>query len=363
MILYELYSVDFQGKSGRITFNSSNGFINRQTNLYPIANGSKVFVTATNGFGVIGLQHGSYDTILDIVRVVGLPHAELVGFFVILQCLEFIAVATLHMFTVVYSKSKSVKASSPQLSHFVFSGLYLLIGATTLISVAEINEFNPKINGIFCQIIWAWLLPLSFTLTVGTVAIRTWRLYRIFTHYRNPGRFISTQALALILSSLLSVDLFTAVVWTATDPMQEVLVNFTIENGPANELMQDRMCKPNYHLLPWLILIHGYKLALLGFLAMLTFLTRTIPHKTFTTSSLAVFSYMFLTVYIFGFTTFYLILYTGITHNPNADYGTLSVMFNTMSCLIIACIAAPPLVPVLRGKMERCLRERVWSIQ
>ena len=138
MILYELYSVDFQGMSGRITFNSSNGFINRQTNLYPIANGSEVFVTATNGFGVVGFQHGSYDTILDIVRVVGLPHTELVGFFVILQCLEFIVVATLHMFTVVYSKSKSVKASSPQLSHFVFSDLYLLIGATILISVAEI---------------------------------------------------------------------------------------------------------------------------------------------------------------------------------------------------------------------------------
>ena len=133
MILYELYSVDFQGISGRITFNSSNGSINCQTNLYQIANGSEVFATATNGF-----QHGSYDTILDIVRVVGLPHTHLVGFFVILQCLEFIVIATLHMFTVVYSKSKSVKASSPQLSHFVFSDLYLLIGATILISVAEI---------------------------------------------------------------------------------------------------------------------------------------------------------------------------------------------------------------------------------
>lgn len=362
MILDEFYSVDFQGMSGRITFNSSNGFINRQTNLYQIINGSEVFVTATDGSGVIGFQKGSYDTIIDIVRVVGLPHVELVGFFFILQCLEFLVVVTLHVSTVVYRKSKSVKASSPQLSHFVFLGLYLLISATFVLSVAEINEFNHKINGIFCQTIWAWLLPLSFTLIVGTVAVRTWRLYRIFTHYLNPGRFISTQALVVILFSLLFIDLFTASVLTAADPMHEVLVSFMIENGPANELMQDRMCMPK-HLLLWSVLIHGYKLALLGFVAMLAVLTRTIPNKSFATSSLAVFSYIFLIVYMFGFTTFYLILYTGITHNPNADYGTLSITLNTMTCLIIACIAAPPLVPVARGKMERYFQGRFLSIQ
>jgi ABC-type branched-subunit amino acid transport system substrate-binding protein len=359
-ILDEFYSINFQGMSGRISFNSSNGFINRQTNLFQIVNGSEVFVTATDGTGVVGFQMGSYDTIPDIVRVVGLPHIQLVGFFFILQCLEFFVVITLHTCTVVYRKSKSVKASSTQLSHFVFLGLYLLISATIVLSVAEINEFNPKINGIFCQTIWAWLLPLSFTLIVGTVAVRTWRLYRIFTHYLNPGRFISTQVLIMVLSSLLFLDILIAVVLTAADPMREVLVNFMIENGTANELMQDRMCIPNYLLL-WFVLIHGYKLVLLGFVAMLTFLTRTIPNKTFATSSLVVFSYIFLIVYMFGFIIFYLILYTGITHNPNADYSTLSVMFNTMICLIIACIAAPPLVPVARGKMEKYFHNRILS--
>ena len=363
MILDEFYSVDFQGMSGRITFNSSNGFINRQTNLYQIANGTEVFVTATDGSGVTGFQKDSYDTIPDIVRVVGLPHIELVGFFLILQCLELITVVTLHVSTAVYRKSKSVKASSPQLSHFVFTGLYLLIGATVVLSVAETNKFNPDINGSFCQIMWAWLLPLSFTLVVGTVAVRTWRLYRIFTHYLNPGRLISTPALATTLFLLLSIDLLIAAVWTAVDPMQEVLVNFTIENGPANELMHDRLCMPNY-LLPWFVLLHGYKMALLGFLAMVTFLTRRIPNKTFATSSLAVFSYIFLAVYTSGFATFYLIMYTGITHNPNADYSTLSIMFNTMICVIIACIVAPPLVPVVREKMERyTFQDRSWSLQ
>ena len=361
MIVNEFYSVNFQGMSGNISFNLNNGFINRQTNLYQIVNGSEKFAAATDGSGMIGFQEGSYNTILDIVRVVGLPHVQLVGFFFILQCLEFFVVITLHIFTVVYRESKSVKASSPQLSHFVFLGLYFLISATLVLSAAEMNEFNTKINGIFCQTIWAWFLPLSFTLVVGTVAVRTWRLYRIFTHYLNPGRFLSTRALTMILLTLLFIDLLIAIIWTAADPMQEVLVNFMVENGPANELMQDRMCMPNQPLL-WFILIHGYKLALMGFVVMLRVLTRRIPNKTFATSSLAVFSYIFLTVYVFGFAMFYLILYTGITHNPNSDYGTLSIMFNTMTWLIIACVAAPPLVPVAREIMERYFQRSSLSI-
>ena len=350
MILDEFYLVDFQGMSGNISFNSNNGFVNRQTNLYQIIIGSEKFVTATDGSGEIVFEVGSYDAIPDIVKVVGLPHLQLVGFFITFQCLEFIVVTTLHVFTVTYRKEKHVKASSPQLSHFVFLGLYLLISATLVLSASEINQFNPEISGIFCHTMWAWLLPFGFTLIVGTVAVRTWRLYRIFTHYLHPGRFISTPALVVILLSLLFIDLLIAVVWTSTDPMQQVLVNFMVENGSANEQMQDRMCMSRQNLL-WIILVHGYRLALLAFVVMLTILTRSIPNKTFATSSLAVFSYPFLTVYVFGFTTFYLILF--INHNPNADYGILSITFNTMICLIIACIAAPPLFPVAREKMDR----------
>ena len=362
MIVNEFYSetVNFQGMSGNISFNSNNGFINRQTHLYQIVNRSDEFVTATDGSGVIGFQERSYYSILDIVTVVGLPHIQLVGFFFTFQCLEFLVVITLHVFTVVYRESKGVKASSPQLSHFVFLGLYLLISATLVLSVAEMDEFNSEINGIFCQTIWAWFLPFSFTLVVGTAAVRTWRLYRIFTHYLNPGRFLSTRALTMILLTLLFIDLFIAIVWTTTDPMQEVLVSFTVENGPANELMQDRMCKPNHPLL-WFVLVHGYKLALMGFVVMLRVLTRKIPNKTFATSSLTVFLYIFLTVYLLGFAMFYLILYTGITHNPHSDYGTLSIMFNVMTWLIIACIAAPPLVPVAREIMERHFQKRSLS--
>ena len=357
MILEQFYLVNFQGMSGSISFNSSNGFVNRRTNLNQVVNGREELIASTNGSD-LHFKTRSYVFIPDIVKIVGFPHSALVGFFLTLQCLEFFVVTTLYVLTILFRKSKSVKASSPQLSHSVFLGLYLLNIATIFLSASEINEYASKTSGILCQILWAWLLPISFTLIVGTVAVRTWRLYRIFTHYLNPGRFISTPALFLILVILLLVDIFIATLWTITDSLHLVLVSFTVENGSANELMLDRKCTSSIlGGLLWPVMVHTYKIALIIFVVTLTILTRSIPNKTFATSSLRVFSYTFSSVYLLGFTTFYLLL--AINHNSNADYATLSIMFNTMLCLVIACIAAPPLLPIVREKLENycCARK------
>ena len=357
MILDEFYSLNFQGISGNISFNSSDGFVNRQAILYQVVNGSELCITSTKGTNnsTIIFPKDSYTAIPDIVKVIGLPHKELICFFIIFQCLEFLVAVALHLLTIVYRKSKSVKASSLQLSQLIFIGLYLFIIATLVLSISKINEYTPEISSIFCQVLWVWLFPFSFTLIIGTVAVRTWRLYRIFTHYMDPGKFISTFALVLILLNLLLIDLFIAVVWTSTDPMQQVLVNFTVENGPANELMLERMCSSSSLNLLWIALSHSYRIVLLMFVVMLTILTRSIPNKSFTTSSLGVFLYTFTTVYFLGFIVYYSYLLLFNNHNPNTDYGILSITFNTMICLIIACIIVPPLLPIARGKVFQTL--------
>ena len=349
MILKEFYSLNFQGMSGRITFNSSNGFINRPAILYQIAQGSEKNITSSSetNNSITMFPKDSYVAIPDIIRIIGYPHKALTSVFIVLQCLEFFVVATLHFLTALYRNSKSVKASSSQLSQLIFIGLYLFIIAMLVLSISNITK---RTSGVICQILWVWLFPFSFTLMIGTVAVRTWRLYRIFIYYRNPGRFISTPALVIILIILLFINLLIATIWTATDPMQEILARFMVENGPANILMQDRMCRSENLNLLWITIDHGYRLLLLAVTVTLTVLTRNIPNKTFTTSSLGVFSCTFSTVYLLGFTTYYLLLFT--SHNPNAVYGILNVTFNTMICLIIACIVLPPLLPIAREKIS-----------
>lgn len=349
MIREQFYRLKFDGMSGYIMFNPNNGFINRKTNLYQIVDGVEKYITFTNGSDVIEFQKDSYVAIPDIVRQVGLPCRAFVVFFFTLECSEFIAIVALHVLTYVYRKTKSIKASSPTMTHFVFAGLYLLNIATILLSISEIDEHSAETNGILCHTLWAWLLPISFTLIVGTIVVRTWRLYRIFTHYLDPGSCISTPVLIIILLIMLSIDLSIALIWTAADPMQEMLVSYEVRNGPANEQMLDRMCNASiFGGFLWIATVHGYKLLLLALMVMLTVLTRSIPNQTFTTSSLQVFSYIFSFVYVAGFISFYLAL--TITHDANVDYGTLSIMLNIMLCLIIACIVAPPLLSTAKEK-------------
>ena len=355
MVLDKFYSIHFQGMSGNISFNQNNGFIKRKTNLFQLVGGAEIYITSTNGTDVADFEE-SYVTIPDIVQRVGLPHKVVVGFFLALQSIEFLAIIMLHVFTVIYWKSKTVKASSPLLSQLVFAGLYLLNIDTFIFSASEIEEYSNKTGGIFCHIMWAWLLPFSFSLIVGTVAAKTWRLYRIFVHYLDPGRFISTQFLILSVLCLLFIDFLIATIWTVFDPMQQKPLPFTVENGSANELMLDRTCSTAFmNGLLWIVLVHVYKLALLLFVVMLSILTRNISNQMFTTSSLQVFSYTFFFVYVIGFATFYLIIVSN-NHNPNADYATLSIMLNAMTCLIIACIAFPPLLPIAKEKLRMCFK-------
>ena len=130
------------------------------------------------------------------------------------------AVILLHIMTITYRNSPSVKATSPKLTHLAFVGSYVLIVTIMLWSISRMTDFGPEIDVPICQVIWAWGLPLSFTLTMGIVTVKTWHLYRIFVHYLNPGKFLSNSALTLAVLLLASIDVAIAIIWTAVDPMK-----------------------------------------------------------------------------------------------------------------------------------------------
>ena len=96
-------------------------------------------------------------------------------------------------------------------------------------SIGWTADFGPIINASLCQMTWAWGLPLSFTLTLGIVTMRTWRLYRIFVHYLDPGKFLSNSALTLAVLLLASVDVAIAIIWTTVDPMKLVYKEITVK--------------------------------------------------------------------------------------------------------------------------------------
>ena len=342
LILDRFYSLDFQGISGRIRFDSNGGYVTRRANLYQVLNNEVIHVAYSNGTHTV-VEIGDIHTISDLVGFLTLPHSGIVGFFLTIQSIGLVVVVMLHCLTLIRRNTKIVKASSPNLVQPAYFGTYAFILTMMLyVSFFSGKVHNPTVGMFICQTVWAWLMPLSFTLTMGIVTLRTWRVYRIFFHFINPGKLISNPALFCILLIMVSIDLLIGTIWTASDSMDFFLVPYTTEDTPANEILLDQTCFSRYNAV-WLGVVFFYRIILLLVMVTLALLTRNIPNQTFATTSLRVFSYIFSMVMVLGFSLYYLFLYT----SPHSSIGPISlcVTLNIMLILFIACILAPPVMP------------------
>ena len=346
LILNEFYSLTFQGISGNITFDS--GHTDRQASLHQILSGEELHVAYGNGTEFVVLKR--IDTVPDVVENFNIPHISFAIIFLTIHCLEFVLTLILHVLTIVYRDTKLVKASSPKLTHFAFFGTYTFTLAQMLNTSFHIKLQTPSTGAVLCQAVWAWLVPISFTFAIGIVTLRTWRLYRIFMHFLNPGKSINSPVLITILIAMLSLDVLIGTIWTVADPMRFYFVEYAPDNGPENEIFYDVRCFPNYNLL-WLGIVFLYKIILLSVMVILSLLTRRIPNPVFSTTLLRKFAYIFSIVMVVGFAIYFLFLYVN-SHSNYHDY-TLTTILAIMSLLFIFLILIPPLVPAIKEKLRR----------
>ena len=352
MILDQFYAPDFEfeGMSGLISFNPNTGFYERPANLYQIHNGEELFVGYNNENDFILLDN--FESISDSFRSEeGNVSRAFLVVFELLQFILLIVVVALHVLTVLYRNSRSVKASSPKLSHFAFAGVYFLLLGLILFLIIEIRN-HTSADGPICHFVWAWTFPIAFTLSIGTVIVRTWRLYRIFFHYMDPGKFISNTALIAVLIILLSVDVVLATVWTAVDQRKILAFQQTFEKGQALEIVINTSCRSEKYERIWFGLVVSSKLLMLGIMVLLTWLTRGIPNKTYATTYLRVFSYTFSLVIVIGFSIYYFFLYFITLSSSNVRYSILYITMNMSVFLYIIFVFSPPLVDVVLKKIR-----------
>ena len=348
MVLEKFYSIDLQGVSGHIRFDSSHGFVSRPANLYQIVSGEEKHIGYSNGTEVVTLQ--GFEAVPDVVRVVSLPHKGIISFFLVIQSIELIIVAVLHVLTLLYRNTRMVKASSPKLIQSAFVGTYTLILTMMLFTLFFAKEHSPIVGILICQSVWSWLMPLTFTLTMGIVSLRTWRLHRIFTHYLNPGKSISNPALFSALLIMVSIDAFIGTVWTIVDRMRIDFEEFTADNRPANELLLDQSCVSS-HVFVWIGVLFAYKIILLLFMVALSFLTRNIPNRTFATTSLRAFSYIFSILFFVGFCLYF--FFRILDKHSDISFILLCAVLNIVLLLILLFILTPPLIPVIQDKLKK----------
>ena len=329
-ILNETYSLDFRGVSGQINFDTNSGFSSRFIDIYQVVGGNEVHVANSFRGNITILRAVEFikGSFTERAITVELPLAMV---FLIAIVVLLLTVTTTHLVSTVYYKYRSIKASSPKLNHLIYVGCYFLMAFTILYITIKAFQLSDTIVGNICHLQWAWLLPIGYTLIFGTVIARTWRLYRIFIHYLDPGPFISNPLLFGIVAIFLFVNLILAVVWTAVDPFHiEIVARESLQEGLGLRIELDRLCTTRYNRFVWTLLTVGYEMCLLVIMTMLALLTRKIRSKDFATTSLLVLSYLLALIFGLGTPTYQFLLLNLV--NINVDFTVLcTILVTTIS--------------------------------
>ena len=344
MIVEQFYRTRFQGVSGEISFDRDTGYTNRAVDITQVRNATPHSDQGQESTEFIFIQDSFPSTVRENSVLTSITASVII--------IQISVVAALHILTAIYRKRPSIKASSPKLLHISYIGAYMVGLGSFLYFLFLAAYFPIKVRPYFCQLLWGWCLPIGFILTMVPVAMRTWRIYRIFKHYLNPGPFISNPILIGCVVVLLFPVLVVSTTWNVIDPFR--VEKIFGERISTTGVQVKEECNCTYHYM-WLALILAYSTAILLLLSIFSLLTRNIENRSFATTALRVLAYIMTASFLFGFPLFYLL--NVVSFNSNYATAVFAIHINFMMTAFIACVFMPPVLPLLRS-----LRKRVRKI-
>ena len=113
-----------------------------------------------------------------------------------------------------------IRASSYRLGQLAFIGCYLIMLCFLCFTIREVATTTSVSITSLC-VIQAWCLPLGLTLILGTLTAKTWILYFIFIHLKNPGKLLDDKVLMTVVVILAGFDVILCSVWTAEFNLQQ----------------------------------------------------------------------------------------------------------------------------------------------
>lgn len=336
-----LLSLKFDGASGSIQFRA--GFVNRSIILYALADGEMVPVEYWNDVGLqtIGNQSFHYieDTFENFGQLVIVPPI-LVVTLLVFGILEIIVVAVCHILTFVYRKTPSVKASSPKIVYLVFAGCYFCCFSIILLCASEIEGVSGNVK---CKLYQAnaCCLFAGLTLIFASLCAKTWRIYKIFVHYLDPGKMLSEEYLILFIVIVTLAQVVVMIAWVVHSPL-------TSMTKPYPEQRKLRIiCTTKHGYLTWLGSLASYDGIFIFLAVLLALMCNQIPNKNFRTNSVVIFTYLISFDLIIG-TSVYFILPRDL--DIITEFVVLGIMLLLIVFLSIVLLFLQPLYPSLKAK-------------
>lgn len=345
-----ILSLNFEGVSGHIQFQNETRFTTRDITLYQLDNETFIPVAVYGEEGLVYNRNIKFveDTFESVMHTQQVPLALAVTVLLI-TVLVHVSVVTVHTLTVSLRHKKSVKASSPLLTQLTYIACYILGAGTVIYCLQQVLPLSPT---AYCSLyqVEIWIIFTGYTGLFSTLAVKTWRLYRIFVHVWQPGNrcLLSDLTLGVVVLCLLSLTLIVCVLWTVTDPLlpEEEQQVATSEGTPVTVSCSSL----SYNV--WLGVLLVYDTALLLCTMVLAWLTRNIKRQFFITKT---YLYLVIVVLITGSLT-----YTIHMLNPsgNLEFILVTVFLNVTVVVCLVLLFLPPIVPVLRNKLKQHQKQK-----
>ena len=272
-------------------------------------------------------------------------HAALGAFIFLILLALLIVTALMHLATIVYYNFKPIKATSPNLSHLIFSGCYLLLISIFFFITKDVFDFNPTTYAVLCNL-YTLCLSMSISLVFGTICAKIWRVYRIFQHFgtKRAGGAISDNALIFFVILLVFVDLVLGLTWISFDPWLKQTTG--IFSGTEVVVTPSCTCT---HLLQWIIALAGYKGLLVLAVVLLAILNRNIRRKEFMHTK-KVSMYVYTEIMMAGITLPMFQILTTI--NATASSVVMSAFLLATVCGCLGFVFLPSIAPLIKIKYK-----------
>ena len=352
VIRKEVYKLDFEGISGYIRFDNATGFSTRGADIFQVIGARQEHVASYDGRSIVSFGSGEFISDqfqTSVVTVSGLA----VGVFTMVTLILLCLIVGVHVATFKYREHSAIKASSPLLNQLIYTGCYIFVVGTLLYYLYVGTPLSDEVAGNVCHAVWVWIIPVGYTLIVGTIIARTWRLYRLFAHTFNPGRLISNPLLFMFVFVLLSVCVVIEVTWTIIDPLKMEVISQTVvaeEMEMEYQVVKRRVCRGSRYFYIWVGIAFTYLTFLMIAMIALSLLTLKIQRKNFTTKALRVLAYLLGLVFLIC------IPVLGITFWSDVDihipYVTLSFLLNSVIFLCFALVFLPQILTLLKERYQ-----------
>lgn len=284
-----LPSVSFNGAHGFVDFgDKKQGTDNHSIRVDQIVSGKPTllgyYLTGQNKMAIVNpIGQQSIAKLSTVDPQYALMSTVVAGVVLTLTGITVVMTTIILILLLYYRKESEIKATSPKISIFMFTGCYLLCSSVVLEVVFRSITVEGRATKVVCNAV-VWPASIGVNLILATLLVRLARVYYLFTRMRilqkeKERELWTDRTLFCIVLLVVLGNVILLTIWAVLDDYH-VVDDKAQASRAATPSTLHQYCQSRYLVL-WLPLICLYSLVLVGIIIVLTTLTRKIKRRNF----------------------------------------------------------------------------------